>query len=117
MRLAASIVGLLSEVTDLGPAYRVDTRLRPQGRQGPLALSSEEMLRYYDVSGRTWERQAYIKARPVAGSIELGACFLSDLEPWIYRRYLSLADITGIKALKRRIESHAQTEERDRSRN
>ena len=116
-RLAANIVGLLSEVTDLGPAYRVDTRLRPQGRQGPLALSGEEMLRYYDVSGRTWERQAYIKARPVAGAIELGASFLSDLEPWIYRRYLSLADITGIKALKRRIESRARTEERDRSRN
>ena len=62
------------------------------------------MLRYYDVYGRTWERQAYVKARPVAGDHALGQELLAKLSPWIYRRYLSLADITGIKALKRRIE-------------
>ncbi|MEX0710746.1 MAG: hypothetical protein WD278_00265, partial [Pirellulales bacterium] len=59
--------------------------------------------------GRTWERQAYVKARPIAGDLELGREFLAHLEPWIYRRYLSLADITGIKALKRRIEQRAQS--------
>ena len=59
---------------------------------------------YYDNRGRTWERQAYIKARPVAGDLSLGREFLDTLTPWIYRRYLSHADISGIKALKRRIE-------------
>ena len=54
--------------------------------------------------GRTWERQAYIKARPVAGDLALGGEFLAQMAPWIYRRYLSRADISGIKALKRRIE-------------
>lgn len=103
-RLAREIVKLLVEPTDQGVAYRVDLRLRPEGRQGPMVTNLERALHYYDVLGRTWERQAYVKARPVAGDLELGHEFLAQLEPWIYRRYLSLADITGIKALKRRIE-------------
>jgi [glutamine synthetase] adenylyltransferase / [glutamine synthetase]-adenylyl-L-tyrosine phosphorylase len=103
-RLAREIVKLLVEPTEQGVAYRVDLRLRPEGRQGPMVTNLERALHYYDVLGRTWERQAYVKARPVAGDLELGREFLAELEPWIYRRYLSLADITGIKALKRRIE-------------
>ncbi len=103
-RLAREVVRLLTETTDLGAAYRVDLRLRPEGERGPPVHSVERACHYYDVLGRTWERQAYVKARPIAGDFDLGAEFLSQLEPWIYRRYLSLADITGIKALKRRIE-------------
>ncbi len=108
--LAREIVRLLTEMTDLGYAYRVDLRLRPEGQRGPMVPSMQSALNYYDLRGRTWERQAYIKARPVAGSFELGREFLEVLEPWVYRRYLSQADISGIKALKRRIEqrTHAQ---------
>lgn len=112
-RLAREIVGLLSAPTGLGSGYRVDMRLRPEGERGALVHSLEQAMRYYDVLGRTWERQAYVKARPVAGDLELGREFLAHLEPWIYRRYLSLADITGIKALKRRIEQRAQREGND----
>ena len=61
-------------------------------------------LNYYDLRGRTWERQAFIKALPVAGDLELGGEFLARMAPWVYGRYLSRADISGIKALKRRIE-------------
>lgn len=103
-RLAREFVHLLAEATDLGAAYRVDLRLRPDGERGPIVVSVASALNYYDNRGRTWERQAYIKARPVAGDLELGRGFLEHLQPWIYRRYLSRADISGIKALKRRIE-------------
>jgi len=103
-RLVRDVVRLLTETTDLGSPYRVDLRLRPEGQRGALAPSLEQAMHYYDVLGRTWERQAYVKARPVAGDLDLGREFLEYQEPWIYRRYLSLADITGIKALKRRIE-------------
>jgi len=106
-RVIREMVRLLTEPTELGSAYRVDLRLRPQGSQGPLAPSLDAMHRYYENLGRTWERQAFVKARPVAGDLELGQTFLARLQPWIYRRYLSLADITGIKSLKRRIEAHA----------
>ena len=112
-RLVRSCTKLLTEATDLGTAYRVDLRLRPEGSQGPVASSVDSAQRYYDVKGRTWERQAFVKARPIAGDIELGEQFLAHLEPWIYRRYLARADITGIKALKRRIEQRSIREGTD----
>ncbi|HEX4132084.1 MAG TPA: bifunctional [glutamate--ammonia ligase]-adenylyl-L-tyrosine phosphorylase/[glutamate--ammonia-ligase] adenylyltransferase [Pirellulales bacterium] len=107
-RLVREVVRLLTEPTTLGYAYRVDLRLRPEGERGPVVHSLERAMRYYDVLGRTWERQAFVKARAVAGDLELGRRFLDYLEPWVYRRYLGLADISGIKALKRRIEQQAQ---------
>ena len=109
-RLARDVVKLLTEPTDLGVAYRVDLRLRPEGQHGPMVPCLESALRYYDVAGRTWERQAFVKARPAAGDLDFGSEFLKRLEPWVYRRYLSRADITGIKALKRRIEQHVKSE-------
>ena len=112
-RVAQALIQLLSESTDLGFAYRVDMRLRPEGKQGPICSEVDRALGYYDRRGRTWERQAYVKARPIAGDLELGEDYLARLEPWIYRRYLSLADITGIKSLKRRIEANALQAEDD----
>ncbi len=112
-RLAQEIVHLLTAATELGAPYRVDLRLRPEGRYGRMALSCPSALAYYETRGRTWERQAYIKARPVAGDIDLGREFLERLQPWIYQRYLSRADISGIKALKRRIERRVQLEGAD----
>ncbi|MFO0903313.1 MAG: bifunctional [glutamate--ammonia ligase]-adenylyl-L-tyrosine phosphorylase/[glutamate--ammonia-ligase] adenylyltransferase [Pirellulales bacterium] len=106
-RLARQVIRLLSEPTDLGVCYRVDLRLRPDGKQGATVIGVESALRYYDISGRTWERQAFVKARAAAGDLELGREFLEQLTPWIYRNYLNRADITGIQALKRRIEQRA----------
>ena len=97
-RLAKEMVGLLTEATELGAAYRVDLRLRPDGERGPIVVSVPGALHYYDLRGRTWERQAYIKARVAAGDRALGEEFLETLRPWIYRRYLSRADISGIRA-------------------
>lgn len=112
-RLGKEIVKLLTEATELGTTYRVDMRLRPEGSRGPLCLSYDSMLSYYDMKGRTWERQAYVKARAIAGDHDLGDRLLERLEPWIYRRYLSLTDISGIKSLKRRIEHRAESEGAD----
>ena len=85
-------------------AYRVDMRLRPDGEQGALARSLDATLGYYVTRGRTWERQALIKCRPVAGDLDLGRTFLEAITPFVYRRYLGASEIAEIKALKRRIE-------------
>ena len=111
--LGREIVRLLTESTELGAVYRVDMRLRPNGQHGSLAIGFEEALRYYDNRGRTWERQAFIKARPVAGNIELGRAFLKRLEPWIYRRFLPQVDIASIRSLKRTIERNARNEDEE----
>jgi [glutamine synthetase] adenylyltransferase / [glutamine synthetase]-adenylyl-L-tyrosine phosphorylase len=102
------LIRLLTERTELGAVYRVDMRLRPEGARGPMVMGVDAAMRYYDTRGRTWERQAYIKSRPIAGDLSLGDEFLGSLAPWVYRRYLSHADISGIKALKRRIEEAAR---------
>lgn len=114
-RLARDLVKLVGESTEHGVCYRVDMRLRPEGSRGALVQPIDSMIAYYDTRGRTWERQAMIKARPVAGDLPLGERLLETLEPWVYRRYLSLADIAGIKSLKRRIEGMATSEGEDAS--
>src|SRR5205807_4099660 len=103
-RVVGDVLRLLSSHTGEGYAYRIDLRLRPEGHRGPLARSLASTLSYYDTLGRTWERQALIKLRPVAGDLELGREFLQSIEPFVYRKYLSFAEINEIKALKRRIE-------------
>jgi glutamate-ammonia-ligase adenylyltransferase len=103
-RVLTEVVRLLSAHTDQGQAYRIDLRLRPEGHRGPLARSLSSTLSYYDTLGRTWERQALIKIRPVAGDLEFGETFLRAIEPFVYRKYLSFSEINEIKVLKRRIE-------------
>jgi len=103
-RTGGDLVRLLADHTALGMAYRVDMRLRPEGDQGALARSLAATLGYYETSGRTWERQALIKCRAVAGDLDLGRTFLDLITPFVYRRYLGAAEINEIKAMKRRIE-------------
>src|SRR5262249_29778943 len=86
-RVVTEVVRLLSAQTDRGQAYRIDLRLRPEGQHGPLARSLASTLSYYDTLGRTWERQALIKVRPVAGDLTLGEQFLGAIEPFVYRKY------------------------------
>ncbi len=100
-RVTTEVVRLLSAHPQ---AYRVDLRLRPEGHRGPLARSLASTLSYYDTLGRTWERQALIKVRPIAGDLALGQEFWHAIEPFVYRKYLSFAEINEIKVLKRRIE-------------
>jgi glutamate-ammonia-ligase adenylyltransferase len=103
-RVVSEVVRLLSAHTDRGFAYRVDLRLRPGGQRAPLARSFAGTLSYYDAMGRTWERQALIKLRPVAGDLALGREFVSAVEPFVYRKYFSFSEINEVKALKRRME-------------
>src|SRR5262249_33706898 len=79
-RVVSEVVRLLSTHTDRGMAYRVDLRLRPEGHLGAMARSLSSTLAYYDTLGRTWERQALIKLRPVAGDLALGGLFLDSIE-------------------------------------
>lgn len=107
-RSASELIRLLSAHTDRGPAYRVDFRLRPEGQRGPLARSFSSTMAYYDALGRTWERQALIKVRPVGGDVALGTEFVEAVQPFVYKRFLSFAEINEIKVMKRRIEQQAQ---------
>ena len=72
-KVAETVTRSLDERTEDGFLFRTDVRLRPEGAIGPLVRSASELEYYYWTAGQTWERLAMIKARPVAGSLELGA--------------------------------------------
>ena len=115
-RVVTEVVRLLSSNTDRGFAYRTDLRLRPGGKYAALTRSFDGTLSYYDAMGRTWERQALIKLRPVAGDMGLGQEIVRKIDSFVYRKYFSFSEINEIKALKRRMEqrtSKAGTNERD----
>lgn len=112
-RAAGQAVRLLSDHTEMGPAYRVDMRLRPEGAKGAIVRSLAATLGYYETMGRTWERQALIKCRPIAGALDLGREFIEAIRPFVYRRYLGASEINEIKAMKRRIELRTKKEGSD----
>ena len=104
MALGKEITSALDKTTEEGRVYRVDLRLRPYGSTGALVPSVDEMQNYFQTEGRTWERQAWLKARTIAGDIRLGDEILKGIETFIYKRYLSLDAISDMQALKRQIE-------------
>lgn len=75
-KAAERFLRMLGSYTKEGVAYRVDTRLRPEGAKGPLVSSLESFRRYYESAAAFWEFQALLKARPVAGSVKPGLAFL-----------------------------------------
>jgi glutamate-ammonia-ligase adenylyltransferase len=85
-QLARRLTAALGETTPEGIVYRVDLRLRPEGRSGPVAGSLASFERYYRTRGATWERLALLKVRPVAGDHELGALFLQRVRSFVFDR-------------------------------
>lgn len=94
----------VARMTEHGMVFRVDLDLRPEGRRGPLANSLAGAERYYETWGRTWERAAWIKARPVAGDEELGERVLEMMRPFVYRRSFDRKAIEEIVAMKDKID-------------
>ncbi len=103
VKLAEMITRALHQVTEDGFVFRVDTRLRPEGNSGDLAVSLDGAEIYYESWGQSWERAAMLKARPVAGSILLGNELLKRLKPFVFRRHLDFGMIEDIKVMKQKI--------------
>lgn len=95
VKLAEFITKLVGAQTGEGAAYRVDLRLRPNGRVGALAISLKEAIEYYKNSARAWERQVLIRSRSSAGDAELFRCFFGGIEGTVFSK-----DDTVEKALE-----------------
>ncbi len=100
LRLARSLIKVLSQSTENGLAFRVDTRLRPFGDSGPLVLCSEAVEEYYENYGRQWERYAMVKARAAVGDIDAGNRLLKRLRPFVYKKYLDYSTIEALRQMK-----------------
>ena len=109
-RFCEFIIKGMSEITPEGYVFRVDIRLRPESSAGVIIRSMESYESYYEGWGDLWERQALIKARPVAGDMAFGDAFIRMIQPFVYQRYLDGVTLTEIKADIRR--TKARIEER-----
>ena len=111
-RLARAIIGSLSDITEDGFCFRVDTRLRPFGDSGPLTSSLAAMEQYYQREGRDWERYAMIKARPVAGDLESGDLLLDNIRPFVYRRYIDYGSVEALQEMHTNVHEDARRKDR-----
>jgi len=116
VKLSELITRAIGQATEDGFVFRVDLRLRPEGNSGEMANSIAAGETYYESWGQSWERSAMLKARPVAGSKELGEQLLQRLQPFIYRRHLDYAMIDDIKVMKQKID-RSLTREQEGERN
>jgi glutamate-ammonia-ligase adenylyltransferase len=103
-RVAERLVAAIGATTTEGSAFRVDARLRPEGKQGALARSLDGYRAYYERWGQTWEFQALTRARSVAGDAELGAAFVDLANGYSYRDPFPVEWRREIRRTKARIE-------------
>ncbi|MFQ5845442.1 MAG: hypothetical protein ACE5JG_10705, partial [Planctomycetota bacterium] len=106
-RVFERVVREIGAVTPAGRLYRVDVRLRPEGSTGSLARSLASSLAYYGRLGETWERQALLKARWVAGDRRVGEPFVAALRSWACGGGLTFEEIASLKRVKQRLEERS----------
>ncbi|MFN3724034.1 MAG: glutamine-synthetase adenylyltransferase [Paracoccaceae bacterium] len=106
IRVTRKMTALLSDLTGEGYVFRTDLRLRPDAAVTPVCLSMAAAESYYESVGRTWERAAYIKARPCGGDLAAGQRFLKTLTPFVWRKHLDFAAIQDAHDMRLRIREH-----------
>ncbi len=106
IKVVRKMAALLSDLTSDGYVFRTDLRLRPDAAVTPVCISMAAAEQYYEAQGRTWERAAYIKARPCGGDIVAGERFLATLAPFVWRRHLDYAAIQDAHDMRLRIRDH-----------
>ncbi len=102
-RMARRADRLLAEPSADGFCFRVDLNLRPEGMTGPPTSTLAAAEAYFLTYGRTWERAAWLKARPAAGDLQLGDELLSAIEPFRFRRHLDFGTLDDLATMRDRI--------------
>ncbi|KAB1980499.1 bifunctional [glutamine synthetase] adenylyltransferase/[glutamine synthetase]-adenylyl-L-tyrosine phosphorylase [Streptomyces triticiradicis] len=102
-RLASHMMRICSETTVEGSIWPVDANLRPEGRNGPLVRTLSSHLAYYQRWAKTWEFQALLKARPVAGDLELGEEYVATLAPLVWQAAERENFVADVQKMRRRV--------------
>ncbi|WP_405474096.1 bifunctional [glutamine synthetase] adenylyltransferase/[glutamine synthetase]-adenylyl-L-tyrosine phosphorylase [Streptomyces canus] len=113
-KLASHMMRVCSETTVEGSIWPVDANLRPEGRNGPLVRTLASHLAYYQRWAKTWEFQALLKARPVAGDLELGQEYVAALEPLVWKAAERENFVADVQKMRRRVVENIPVAELDR---
>jgi glutamate-ammonia-ligase adenylyltransferase len=112
LELGERLIENIGGVTSEGFLYRVDMRLRPWGRDGFLVTTLDGYLQYIQGHARLWEKQALLKARPIAGDLVLGKKLLASVEPYIFNHAPEEVR-ASVFSMKQRTEQVLQQKGRD----
>src|SRR5690606_24129621 len=113
-RLASHMMRICSESTVEGTIWPVDANLRPEGRNGPLVRTLASHLAYYQRWAKTWEFQALLKARPVAGDLGLGDEYVTALQPLVWPAAERENFVADVQKMRRRVVENIPVAEVDR---
>ncbi|MEV6262925.1 bifunctional [glutamine synthetase] adenylyltransferase/[glutamine synthetase]-adenylyl-L-tyrosine phosphorylase [Streptomyces sp. NPDC051784] len=113
-RLAAHMMRICSDTTVEGTIWPVDANLRPEGRNGPLVRTLSSHLAYYQRWAKTWEFQALLKARPVAGDDELGTAYVEALSPLVWQAAERENFVADVQKMRRRVVDNIPADRIDR---
>ncbi|TDD67085.1 bifunctional [glutamine synthetase] adenylyltransferase/[glutamine synthetase]-adenylyl-L-tyrosine phosphorylase [Jiangella aurantiaca] len=112
--LATALMRACSVYTGEGTIWPVDAALRPEGKRGPLVRTVASHVAYYRDWAKTWEFQALLKARPVAGDRALGQQYLDAVMPMVWTASGRDGFVDDVHAMRRRVEDHIRPAEADR---
>ena len=113
-KLASTLMRLCSDHTGEGTIWEVDAALRPEGKAGPLVRTLSSHVTYYERWAKTWEFQALLKARPVAGEEQLGRAYVAALSPMIWEASTRENFVADVRAMRRRVVEHIPSEHVER---
>jgi glutamate-ammonia-ligase adenylyltransferase len=113
-KLAESVIGLCSSVTPEGALFPIDANLRPEGKQGPLVRTLASHEAYYHRWAHTWEYQALLKARPLAGDADLGRRYMALIRPMVWAASSRPNFVADVQAMRRRVIESLPRAEADR---
>ncbi|KQX53236.1 MULTISPECIES: bifunctional [glutamine synthetase] adenylyltransferase/[glutamine synthetase]-adenylyl-L-tyrosine phosphorylase [unclassified Streptomyces] len=113
-RLASHLMRICSETNIEGTIWPVDANLRPEGRNGPLVRTLSSHLAYYQRWAKTWEFQALLKARAVAGDPELGAQYVDAVSPLVWQAAERENFVPDVQKMRRRVVDNIPAAQVDR---
>ena len=105
-RLAVQTMRGISGAEIEPPLWEVDANLRPEGKQGALVRSLDSHLSYYDRWAKSWEFQALLKARPIAGDPELGAAYVTAVQPKVWTSAARENFVDSVQRMRERVTDH-----------
>lgn len=113
-KVASRIMQVCEQPTSEGIIWQVDPNLRPEGKAGALVRTLESYIGYFERWAETWEFQALLKARAMAGNFELGQSYVDAMQPFVWQAAARNNFVADVQAMRKRVIENIPAREQDR---